>query len=172
MKDIYKEEDFEIPDGVSLSVKSRLVTVKGPRGELTKNLRHINMEIKKISDKKIKLVVWHGARKHVACLRTVRSLITNMIQGVTKVCFRWNLHFIVMLFLWLFDVWQSLHIHPLIYSHLYKYCIFTWQTVFSCMVANIPLGLPLQNALRLRPFPHQRQRHRVTPLTLLQPVHV
>ena len=87
MKDIYKEEDFEIPDGVSLSVKSRLVTVKGPRGELTKNLRHINMEIKKISDKKIKLVVWHGGRKHVACLRTVRSLITNMIQGVTKVCF-------------------------------------------------------------------------------------
>jgi large subunit ribosomal protein L9e len=96
MKDIYKEEDFEIPDGVSLSVKSRLVTVKGPRGELTKNLRHINMEIKKISDKKIKLVVWHGARKHVACLRTVRSLITNMIQGVTKVCCRRNLHFTVM----------------------------------------------------------------------------
>ena len=86
MKDIYKEEDFEIPEGVTLSVKSRLVTVKGPRGELTKSLRHINMEIKKISDNKIKLVVWHGARKHVACLRTVRSLIMNMIQGVTKVC--------------------------------------------------------------------------------------
>lgn len=85
MKDIYKDEDFEIPDGVSVSVKSRLVTVKGPRGELTKSLRHINMEIKKVSDKKIKLIVWHGGRKHVACLRTVRSLITNMIQGVTKV---------------------------------------------------------------------------------------
>lgn len=85
MKDIYKDEDFEIPDGVSVTVKSRLVTVKGPRGELTKSLRHINMEIKKISDKKIKLIVWHGGRKHVACLRTVRSLIMNMIQGVTKV---------------------------------------------------------------------------------------
>lgn len=32
----------------------------------------------------VKLVVWHGARKHVACLRTVKSLITNMIIGVTK----------------------------------------------------------------------------------------
>jgi hypothetical protein len=31
---------------------------------------------------KIKLVVWHGGRKHVACLRTIRSAIENMIQGV------------------------------------------------------------------------------------------
>ena len=85
MKDIYKDEEFEIPDGVSLTVKSRLVTVKGPRGELSKSLRHIDMEIKKIGDKKVKLIVWHGGRKHVACLRTVRSLILNMINGVTKV---------------------------------------------------------------------------------------
>lgn len=33
---------------------------------------------------KVKLVVWHGARKHIACLRTVRSLIENMITGVTR----------------------------------------------------------------------------------------
>ena len=87
MKDIYKDEDFEIPEGVNVSIKSRLVTVKGPRGELTKSLRHINMEIKKVNERKIKLIVWHGGRKHVACLRTVRSLIMNMIQGVTKVIF-------------------------------------------------------------------------------------
>lgn len=85
MKDIYKDEEFDIPEGVSVNIKSRLITVKGPRGELTKSLRHIDMEIKKVGDKKIKLVVWHGGRKHVACLRTVRSLITNMINGVTKV---------------------------------------------------------------------------------------
>jgi len=85
MKDIYKDEEFEIPDGVSLTVKSRLVTVKGPRGELSKSLRHIDMEIKKIGDKKVRLIVWHGGRKHVACLRTVRSLILNMVNGVTKV---------------------------------------------------------------------------------------
>ena len=85
MKDIYKDEELEIPEGVSLTVKSRLVTVKGPRGELTKSLRHIDMEIKKVGDKKVKLIIWHGGRKHVACLRTVRSLIVNMINGVTKV---------------------------------------------------------------------------------------
>ena len=85
MKDIYKDEDFEIPEGVSINVKARLVTIKGPRGELTKSLRHINMEIKKVNERKIKLIVWRGGRKHVACLRTVRSLIVNMIQGVTNV---------------------------------------------------------------------------------------
>jgi len=31
---------------------------------------------------KVVLSVWHGGRKHIACLRTIRSLIENMIQGV------------------------------------------------------------------------------------------
>ena len=93
MKDIYKDEDFEIPSGVSVTIKSRLITVNGPRGELTKSLRHINMEIKKVGDNKIKLIVWHGGRKHVACLRTVRSLIMNMIQGVTK-GFRYKMRYV------------------------------------------------------------------------------
>lgn len=33
---------------------------------------------------KIKMIVWHGGRKHVACLRTVKAVIANMITGVTK----------------------------------------------------------------------------------------
>lgn len=37
----------------------------------------------KVGPAKVKLVVWHGARKHVACLRTIRSQIENMITGVT-----------------------------------------------------------------------------------------
>lgn len=34
---------------------------------------------------KVVFTVWHGARKHVACLRTVKSMVENMITGVTKV---------------------------------------------------------------------------------------
>jgi len=83
MKDIYKDEELEIPEGVVISVKSRIVNVKGPRGELTKNLRHVDMELR-VENKKVRFVVWHGKRKHVATLRTVRSLINNMITGVTK----------------------------------------------------------------------------------------
>ncbi|KAG2182347.1 hypothetical protein INT43_007277 [Umbelopsis isabellina] len=84
MKDIYKDDELIIPEGVEVNIKSRIVTVKGPRGELTKNLRHLNMEIKSAGEKKLKFVVYHGNRKHVACIRTVRSIVNNMITGVTK----------------------------------------------------------------------------------------
>jgi len=51
------------------------------------NAQHVAMSIRVIEQKvgpaKVKLVVWHGARKHVACLRTIRSQIENMITGVT-----------------------------------------------------------------------------------------
>ncbi|SCV70242.1 BQ2448_1636 [Microbotryum intermedium] len=77
-------------EGVKVAIKARIVTVTGPRGTLQKNLQHVDMSMRVItpSEKavkpqhKVKLVVWHGGRKHVACLRTVRSVIENMIQGV------------------------------------------------------------------------------------------
>ncbi|KAI9250332.1 ribosomal protein L6, alpha-beta domain-containing protein [Sporodiniella umbellata] len=83
MKDIYKQDELAIPEGVKVSIKSRQVTVEGPRGVLQKNLRHLAIEIT-VLDNKIRFVVHHGLRKHVACIRTVRSLINNMIVGVTK----------------------------------------------------------------------------------------
>jgi large subunit ribosomal protein L9e len=88
MKDLCSIEEFSIPKDVKINVKSRIVTVEGARGTLTKNLRHIDLEIQ-IKGDKIKLIVWHGTRKHVACLRTVKSHIENMITGVTKVCLKY-----------------------------------------------------------------------------------
>jgi len=96
MRDILKTEELEIPDGVTVSVKSRVIVVTGPRGTLTKNVRHVNMDIRLIKAKtnQVTLAVWQGNRKHVACLRTVKSLISNMITGVTKV---WAIIFCVAL---------------------------------------------------------------------------
>jgi ribosomal protein L6P/L9E len=89
MRDILKTEELEIPEGVDITVQSRLITVTGPRGTLKKNVRHVDMDIRLLKGKttKISLAVWQGGRKHVACLRTIRSLINNMVIGVTKVCF-------------------------------------------------------------------------------------
>ncbi|TCD68211.1 hypothetical protein EIP91_011383 [Steccherinum ochraceum] len=85
MRDVLKTEELTIPEGVDVSVKSRLITVKGPRGTLTKNVRHIDMDIRLLKKQnKVTLAVWQGGRKHVACLRTIKSLIVNMITGVTK----------------------------------------------------------------------------------------
>ena len=32
---------------------------------------------------KLKFVVWHAGRKHLACLRTAKAAVANMIKGVT-----------------------------------------------------------------------------------------
>lgn len=87
MRDVLQTEELEIPETVEVTVKSRVITVKGPRGTLVKNVRHVDMDIRLLKGKttKVTLAVWQGGRKHVACLRTIRSLINNMVTGVTKV---------------------------------------------------------------------------------------
>ncbi|KAF9514131.1 hypothetical protein BS47DRAFT_1343459 [Hydnum rufescens UP504] len=89
MRDVLSTEELEIPAGVTVSIKSRIVTVTGPRGTLKKNLRHVNMDIQLVPQAKdgknvVSFAVWQGGRKHVACLRTIRSLVNNLITGVTK----------------------------------------------------------------------------------------
>jgi len=86
MRDVLKTEELDVPSNVEVTIRSRVITVKGPRGTLTKNVRHVNMDIQLVKGKtsKVSLAVWQGGRKHVACLRTIRSLINNMIIGVTK----------------------------------------------------------------------------------------
>lgn len=84
MKYIQTDQILAIPEGVSVEIKARSVKVTGPRGVLTKDLKHINVSFAKVSDKAIKITVHNGDRKHVAALRTVKSLIANLITGVTK----------------------------------------------------------------------------------------
>jgi large subunit ribosomal protein L9e len=45
MKFISQEKEVIIPEGVTVQVKSRVVTVTGPRGVLVKNLSHVPMEL-------------------------------------------------------------------------------------------------------------------------------
>ncbi|RKP07873.1 ribosomal protein L6, alpha-beta domain-containing protein [Thamnocephalis sphaerospora] len=84
MKDISKDQIVVIPEGVTVKVNARQITVTGPRGTLTKNLRHLAVEITPLSKTKLSVRVWHGKRKHIACIRTVASHIENLITGVTK----------------------------------------------------------------------------------------
>jgi len=83
MKDISKEEVISIPDGIHVTVNARQVTVKGPRGTLHRDFRHINMEILH-EESQIRLRVWHGTKKHLACIRTIASHIQNLFTGVTR----------------------------------------------------------------------------------------
>jgi large subunit ribosomal protein L9e len=53
-------------------------------GKLTKNLGHIAVSFSHPEKDVIHIELHHGSRKNVATLRTVRTLINNMIIGVTK----------------------------------------------------------------------------------------
>lgn len=84
MKYIQTDQILDIPEDVTVTIKARSITVTGPRGTLSKDLKHIDVTFRKISNKAIKITVHNGDRKHVAALRTVKSLISNLIIGVTK----------------------------------------------------------------------------------------
>ncbi|KAH0613986.1 uncharacterized protein H6S33_005872 [Morchella sextelata] len=85
MKYIHSGETLTIPDGVSVKIRSRIVTVTGPRGELTKDLKHLSVSfVQSPLPNVINISLHHGTRKNVAALRTVKSLIANMVIGVTK----------------------------------------------------------------------------------------
>ena len=84
MKYIQTDQTLDIPEGVTVNIKSRVIKVTGPRGVLTKNLKHIDVTFSKVSNKQVKITVHNGDRKHVAALRTVKSLVSNMVTGVTK----------------------------------------------------------------------------------------
>ena len=70
---------------VQLTMKGRIVTVKGPRGSLTKDLRHLKVDLRLIAkNKKLRAEQWFGDRRSLACIRTCMTHIQNMITGVTK----------------------------------------------------------------------------------------
>ncbi|PNY24837.1 60S ribosomal protein L9-B, partial [Tolypocladium capitatum] len=84
MKYIHSQELLDIPEGVKVGIKTRVVTVEGPRGKLVKDLSHVAVNFGHPKKNTISIEIHHGARKDVATLRTVRSLISNLIIGVTK----------------------------------------------------------------------------------------
>ncbi|RWA05529.1 hypothetical protein EKO27_g9578 [Xylaria grammica] len=84
MRYIHSQETLEIPEGVKISIKSRKVTVEGPRGKLQKDLSHLAVNFSHPKKNIIGIEIHHGVRKNVATLRTVRTLINNLIVGVTK----------------------------------------------------------------------------------------
>lgn len=74
---------FSLPT-VKLHIRSRIVTVEGPRGKLVKDLSHLAVTFNRPEKNIISIELHHGIRKGVATLRTVRTIINNLIIGVTR----------------------------------------------------------------------------------------
>lgn len=91
MRTIYSTRNISIPEGVTVECSSRVVTVTGPRGVLSRDFKHMSCDIQAVEDG-LKVDVWFGTRKVMAALRTVCSHIENMMTGVT-IGFKYKMRF-------------------------------------------------------------------------------
>lgn len=73
---------IQIPEGVEVKFDGNSVTVKGPKGELTRTL-HQDIKIN-LEDNVITFERPSNHKAHRALHGTTRSLISNMIEGVHK----------------------------------------------------------------------------------------
>ncbi|PWU67458.1 MULTISPECIES: 50S ribosomal protein L6 [Gracilibacillus] len=75
-------KQIEIPQGVEIKIDGGHVTVKGPKGELSRNF---NTDMKlKIEDNILTVERPSDSKVHKALHGTTRSLIANMVEGVHK----------------------------------------------------------------------------------------
>ncbi len=73
----------EIPEGVAVSVDGNTVTVKGPKGELSRKLSYPEIEIKR-EDSVLVVNSRVDRKRHRAMVGTLAAHISNMVAGVTK----------------------------------------------------------------------------------------
>ncbi|HET7615937.1 MAG TPA: 50S ribosomal protein L6 [Bacillales bacterium] len=73
---------LQVPEGVTVNIDNNVVSVKGPKGELT---RAFNPDMKVILEDNVVTVERPSeSKKHRSLHGTTNSLISNMIQGVTE----------------------------------------------------------------------------------------
>lgn len=70
-----------IPEGVTVEVKDNLVAVKGKLGELTQEYSQVSIEVK---EGKVYVTRPSDSKEHKAKHGLYRSLIVNMVHGVSK----------------------------------------------------------------------------------------
>ncbi|SFB34218.1 LSU ribosomal protein L6P [Lentibacillus halodurans] len=70
----------EIPEGVDVKLDGTTITVKGPKGEMTRDL-HPDMKIV-VEDNVLTVERPSEHKEHRALHGTTRSLIANMVEGV------------------------------------------------------------------------------------------
>jgi len=71
----------EVPAGVEISVAGQMVTVKGPKGSLEHQL-HDTVEMTQ-EDKALNIVARNNSKNARALAGTTRSVISNMVAGVS-----------------------------------------------------------------------------------------
>ena len=72
----------ELPAGVTAEVEGRVIKVKGPRGELARTV-HADLSLR-LEDNRVVLERPSDESRHKALHGLTRTLIHNMVEGVTR----------------------------------------------------------------------------------------
>jgi len=76
------KKPIEIPEGVDIKIEGNQIFIKGPKGELKMKFRSEVVVEKK--DKELLVTVKEETKKSKAFWGLTRTLLSNMIEGVTK----------------------------------------------------------------------------------------
>jgi large subunit ribosomal protein L6 len=71
-----------VPSGVTVNIKDENITVKGPKGELSRSIP-VEMLVK-VEDGKLTVARPSDSQKHRAYHGMTRSILANMVEGVSK----------------------------------------------------------------------------------------
>lgn len=77
------EKQVEIPEGIEARQEGTSITVKGPKGELSRDFRHPKVRTE-LKGGVVKFLSDDERKKTVALLGTFSAHVTNMVAGVTS----------------------------------------------------------------------------------------
>ena len=76
------ENTIEIPENIQLTLEGRKITVKGPKGKITKDFTHTKLNIIR-EGSNLKLSIENPRRTEAALVGTISAHVKNMIKGVS-----------------------------------------------------------------------------------------
>ncbi len=83
METKYFETTIEIPEKCSVDIKNRLITVKGPKGEVTKEIKTKLLRFEN-NNNKITIFSTQNRKESKKLVSTFVAIIKNMLKGVTE----------------------------------------------------------------------------------------
>ena len=77
------ENSVDIPDGVTLNLDGRSVTVQGEKGQVERDFGHTRLDLEHTGSS-LKIWALNPRKKEAALVNTITAHVRNMIKGVTE----------------------------------------------------------------------------------------
>lgn len=77
------ENVIGVPDGVSLTLENRKVTVSGEKGQVVKDFSHARLQMER-SENNLKIWAVNPKKREASLVNTITAHVNNMIKGVTE----------------------------------------------------------------------------------------